>query len=176
LSPLCHAPRLVAVFSVSLWLILFVFGCATPPNPDHATAAKTLFEATVRNFHFPSATATGSVRDQLLRDAAIGYEHVLRDYPDQDSWCAKSLRSLANVRAEQGRLDAAVQLYARVAQKYPHQDWEVLIAWKTAADLLWDAGRQPEARGFYRQIVTRFDSPGAPPVIKTIVHTATTRT
>ena len=156
-----------------LWVGLL--GCATPSNPGHAHGAKTLFEFTASTYHFPSVTATGKERDRLLRAAATGYERVLQQYPDQEGWCAKALRSLANVRVTQGRFPEAVQLYSRVAEQYPQQDWEILQAWKTAGDLLWEAGQPAEARKFYRQIVTRFDRPDPPAVIKLIVYAAKLR-
>lgn len=158
-----------------LILLMLLTSCATPPNPAHTRAAKSLFESTARDYHFPSALATGTERNRLLNEAAAGYERILRQYPDQDEWCAKSLRSLANVRAEQNQLTVAVKLYASVAEKYPRQDWEVLQAWKTAADLLWDAGRPDEARPFYRLIITRFDQPTASAVVQTIVRAARRR-
>jgi len=102
----------------------------------------------------------------LLQQAAAGYEELLRRYPDQQGWCAQALRSLGNVRTEQGRLDDAVRLYDRVAERYPRQDWEVLQAWKSAADLLWDAGRRAEAKAFYQKVVDRFDTASAPAVVK----------
>ena len=156
-------------------VLLVLAGCATAPDPARDSAAKKLFETTARDYHFPSVLAAGLEHDRLLREAAAGYERVLQQYPDQDDWCAKALRSLANVRAAQGQLDAAVQLYARVAEKHPQQDWEILQAWKSAADLLWDAGRPGAAQKFYRLIVTRFDQPAAPPVVRLIVHTAKVR-
>ena len=87
-----RTPKRMAVFSVSLWL-MFVVGCATSPHPTHDRAAKALFENTARNYHFPSDLATGAERDRLLREAATGYARVLQQYPDQESWCAKALRS-----------------------------------------------------------------------------------
>ena len=166
--------RQVSVFSVSLWLI-FSAGCATAPNPAHARGAKALFESTVRTYHFPSALATGTDRDRLLSGAGAGYERLLRQYPDQDDWCAKSLRSLGNVRATQGQLAAAVKLYSQVAEQHPRQDWEILQSWKSAADLLWEAGRPAEAQKFYRLIVARFDQPNPTAMVKLIVHTAKVR-
>ena len=164
----------VSVFSLSLWLI-FSTGCATAPNPARAHGAKTLFESTARNYHFPSAVATGTERERLLNGAATGYERLLRQYPDQEDWCAKSLRSLANIRATQGRLNEAIQLYARVAAQYPRQDWEILQSWKSAADLLWEAGRRADAQKFYRLIVTRFDQPNPTAMVTLIVHIAQMR-
>jgi TolA-binding protein len=79
------------------------------------------------------------------------------------------------VRAEQGRLDDAIQLYASVADWYVHEDWEILQVWKSAADLLWDAGRQDEARKFYRQIIQRFDNAEAPAIVQSVVRAAKRR-
>ena len=162
-------------FFATLGLAVLLAGCVTAPNPVRTHAAKSLFESTARDYHFPSALATGAEHDRLLAEAATGYERLLRQYPDQDDWCAKSLRSLGNVRAEQGRLDAAVKLYARVAEQHPRQAWEVLQAWKTAADLLWDAGRPDEAKKFYRRIIARFDKRDASAVVQTVVRAAQRR-
>ena len=156
-------------------LLVVLTGCATAPNPARAHGAKMLFESTARTYHFPSAVATGPERERLLDEAAAGYERVLRQYSDQDDWCAKSLDSLGNVRATQGRLEEAVQLYARVAAQHPRQDWEILQSWKSAADLLWEAGRRAEAQKFYRLIIARFDQPNPAAIVKLIVHTAQLR-
>ena len=90
-------------------------------------------------------------------------------------WCAQSLRSLGNVRAAQGRIDEAIQLYGQVGEKYPDQDWEVLQAWKSAGDLLWDDAKPDQAKAFYRQIVTRFDKPDEAPIIRAVVRGAKAR-
>ena len=139
-------------------LLLLLAGCATTTKE---TDAKALFEQSVK-LH----------QDHQYAEAAVGYERLLKLYPDQPHWCAQALRSLGNVRAAQGKLDAAVKLYRQVGEKYPQQDWEVLQAWKSAGDLLWDARRKDEARQFYRQIVERFDKPDAPAVYRTIVNAA----
>ena len=160
---------------VVIGIAILLTSCATTPNPAHARSAKALFEATAREYHFQSAMATGTERERLLAEAATGYERLLHKYPDQDDWCAKALRSLGNIRAEQGQLDVAVKLYASVAEKHPRQNWEILQAWKTAADLLWDAGRPDEAKKFYQRIITRFDKPDAADVVKSVVHAAVWR-
>src|ERR1051326_1479927 len=149
--------------------------CATPEQATRrgqvrSAAAKDLFDQTTKLYHLPSAQAQGDEKAKLLAQAAEGYRQLLRHYPDQPAWCAQALRSLGNVRAEQGRLDEAVKLYSCVATKYPGQDWEVLQAWKSAADLLWEADRRDQARVFYRNIVTRYDVADAPAVVKTIVR------
>ena len=152
-----------------------VTGCATTPKPDPAVAAKALFDQTVKQYHLPSAEIQGPEHAALLEKAAAGYQRLLDTYPHQTNYCAQALRSLANVRAEQGRLNDAVRLYARVGERYPQMEWEVLQAWKSAADLLWDAGRQSEARVFYTKIGDRFNQPDAPAIVKTIVHAAAGR-
>lgn len=159
---------------------LIVCGCQTPQQKaarqqQRSAAAKQLFDQTTKQSHLPSAEAKSASREKLLAQAATGYEQLLRQYRDQPFWCAQALRSLANVRAEQGRLDAAVNLYTQVGARYPHDGWEVLQAWKSAGDQLWDAGRQAEAKKFYQQIVTRFDQPDAPAVMKTIVKGSKSR-
>ncbi len=102
---------------------------------------------------------------------------MLRQYRDQAYWCAQATRSLGNVRVEQDRLNEAVALYRRVGDRYPAFEWEVLQAWKSAADLLWEAGQREEARGFYRQIIERFgeDPEEQPPVYRAIVKAAKSR-
>src|SRR5262245_15916801 len=111
-----------SVFSVSLWLIpaLFFSSCTTPKQ-DRAATAQQLFSTAVRAHN-----------DRQFNVAATGYERILRQFPEQTNLCAQSLRSLGNVRAAQSRLDDAVKCYARVATKYPTEDWEILQAWKSA--------------------------------------------
>lgn len=162
--------------SVSSWLILlFFFGCDSPEQKaarqqKRYAEAKALFEQTTKEQHLPSAQAQGAERDRLLNLAAAGYERLLREYRDQPFWCAPALRSLGNVRATQGKLDDAVKLYARVGKDYADNEWEVLQAWKSAADLLWEAGRQTEAKPYYQQIVTRFGGAGQPVIVQVVVR------
>lgn len=158
--------------AVGALLAVGLLGCATAPKGERAAAAKQLFEQTVRQYHLPSAEAKEPERDKLLVQAAAGYTRLLRSYPEQADWCVQALRSLANIRAEQGRLNDAVKLYRQVGDDYPGYDWEVLQAWKSAADLLWEAGRQDEARTFYRKIVARFERPDMPTVYRTVVRAA----
>jgi tetratricopeptide (TPR) repeat protein len=159
-------------FAVGTLLAVGLLGCATAPKRDRAADAKLLFEQTVMEYHLPSAEAKEPERDKLLVQAAGGYTQLLHSYPEQSDWCAQALRSLANVRAEQGRLNDAVKLYQQVGDNYPGYDWEVLQAWKSAADLLWEAGRQDEARTFYQKIVARFERPDVPAVYRTVVRAA----
>ena len=152
-------------------LLLLLAACATPQPPaERATAAKAVFYRTVKEFHLPSAEAKPPERERLWSEAEHGYERVLREFRDQRFWCAQAQRSLANLRAAQGRLDDAVKLFVVVEKKFPEQEWEVLQAWKSAADLLWDAKRNAEAKTYYQKIVTRFDQPDAVLLVKTIVR------
>lgn len=170
------------IFSLGMVLLvvasLIIAGCSshsTAPAADPAVAAKELFDRITRDYHLPSADAQGAAKAKLLQQAAAGYESLLQKYPGSLPWAAQSLRSLGNIRAEQGRLDDAVKTYASVEAKYPKADWEILQSWKSAADLLWEANRQTEAKQFYQKIVARFDTPSASSVIRTIVHASQNR-
>jgi TolA-binding protein len=153
----------------SLFLSLLL-GCARAP---HETARQ-VFDRTVREDHLPSAEVSGAEREKLLARSATGYEQVLRLGGNDRPLCASALRSLANVRAEQGRLDEAVKLWSQVGRQYPACDWEVLQAWKSAADSLWDTGRKSDATPFYRQIVQRFSSSPSP-IMQTVARAASRR-
>ncbi len=151
-------------------IMQLVLGCA----PTSHETPRQLMERTVREYHLPSAGAQGTEREKLLVQAASGYEQVLK-LGRSDPWlCASALRSLANVRVEQGRLDEAVKLYSRVGDQYAACDWEVLQSWKSAADLLWDAGRRGDAAAFYRKIAQRFGSDPSP-IVQTVARAARRR-
>ena len=156
--------RLQALF------LALLLGCA----PASHETARQVFDRTVREYHLPSAEASGAQREKLLAQSATGYQQVLRLGGNDRPLCASALRSLANVRAEQGRLDEAVKLWSQVGRQYNACDWEVLQAWKSAADLLWDAGRKNDAAPFYRQIVQRFSSAPSP-IMQTIARAASRR-
>ncbi len=184
-------PRIEALsFSLCLPVLLLVLltACSPskfpePPKPaapapaatNAPPAAQALFDRTVKEFHLPSAEASGARRKELLAQAAAGYEQLLREHPTHTKLCAQALRSLANIRATEGRLDDAISLHASVAQRYPSEEWEVLQSWKSAADLLADAQRTAEAAPFYRQIIERFDRTNAAPVVQIIVRSARKR-
>jgi tetratricopeptide (TPR) repeat protein len=169
-------------FSVALCFILAMAlaGCVSPAqraarHQQRYEAAKALFDRTTKEFHLPSAEAHGDTRDELLAKAADGYQQIVHDYRDQPYWASQALRSLGNVRAEQGQMNEAVKLYRRVGTQYAQNDWEVLQAWKSAGDLLWDASRKDEARGFYCEIVARFDREDVPSVYKIVVRASKAR-
>jgi len=169
--------RALGIGHWALGIALFFTACATikqTPAERHA-AAKAAFDTTTKDFHLPSAEAGGAERQRLLKEAARGYEQVLSKFKDQPFWCAQALRSLANVRATQGRTSDAVKLYSDVAKRFPDQSWEVLQSWRSAGDVLWEAGNREQARGFYRLLIERFDTSDAVQVVKTIVRGAKAR-
>ena len=151
---------------------LVLTGCARKPlsSPEKYDAAKALFESTSKQFHIPSAEAKGPEKLRLQQQALAGYRQVLKQYPDQDHWAAQSLRSIGNIYAAQTNLTAAVEQYSELGRCYPNERWEVLMAWKSAADLLWDANQRDRAQEFYTRIVQRFDTPDAAQVIKMAVR------
>ena len=73
-------------------------------------------ERTVREDHLRSAEASGIERERLLARSATGYEQVLRLGGNDRPLCASALRSLANVRAEQGRLDEAERYFIEAVE------------------------------------------------------------
>ena len=137
---------------------------------QRSSAAKEMFEQTVKLYHLPSGEAEGGERQRLLGLAASGYEWLLKQYSDQPHWGSQALRSLGNIRAAQGRLAEAIKCYSRVEKQFPREEWETIQALKSAADLLWDAKRPEEAKVFYHRIIVRFDQPEASPIIKAIVR------
>ncbi len=159
------------------WIVLlllgsaFLSGCNKKQSAPASTpiTARALFEQTTRDFHTPSAEANGAERERLLAGAAERYEWLLKEFADERDLGAQALRGLGNIRASQGKLDEAVELYANVGRKFPDQDWQVVQAWKAAADLLWDANRRDEAKKFYAQIVVRFGKNDAQ-IISTVVR------
>jgi tetratricopeptide (TPR) repeat protein len=151
--------------------------CSPKPDspPPPAISAQVLFAQASTNFHLPSAEARGAERARLLDQAAAAYLQLLNQHSNDAYWAAQALRNLGNVRAAQGQTNEAVQAFASVEARYPKQRFEVLAALKSAGDLLWDGGRQEEARTFYQKIVTQFDAPEATQVEQTILRGARSR-
>lgn len=152
-------------------------GCSSKEEPpaQRAEAAQQLFDHTIRDLHNASTGAPDHERLKLQTQAAANYRELLRRYPEQSNLCAQALRQLGNIHAAQTNLKEAVKCYAQVGQRYAQEDWEVLQAWKSAADLLWEADRHDEARDFYRRIVTQFDGTNQPPVVRLVVKGSQTR-
>src|ERR1700683_3524165 len=108
--------NILAIVALAAQLAL---GCA----PTSRESPRQVFDRTVRECHLPSAEASGAQREKLLAEAASGYEQVLKLGRTDPHLCAAALRSLANVRVEQGRLCEAIKLYSRVGEKYPACGW-----------------------------------------------------
>ncbi|HUR44327.1 MAG TPA: hypothetical protein VMZ27_00530, partial [Candidatus Saccharimonadales bacterium] len=137
---------------------------------ERAEGAKLLFEQTTRIYHLPSAEAVGLEKVQLQDKAAQGYRKLLSKYPEQALYASQAERSLGNIYAAQGKISDAVLHYTAVEQKFPRQEWEVLMALKSAADLLWDNGQKVDASKFYQQIIARFDNADATAVMKATIR------
>jgi len=154
-------------------LAALLTGCAEKPKQtveQRYAAAKALFEKASRDYHIPSAQARGIERSQLEEQAATIYGEIAARYADQPMWASQALRSLANIRSAQTNITEAVKLYAQVGEKFPKQDFEVLMAWKSAGDLLSDSGRTGEAKVYYEKIIARFDKPDALPIVQSVVR------
>jgi tetratricopeptide (TPR) repeat protein len=170
---------IVAVCTVALGLLA---GCSQKPatcvfeSPQQRyEAAKALFDKTSREFHIPSSQARGLERTKLEDQALAAYTDLIRAYSDQPIWAAQALRSLGNIHAARTNLTEAVRAYAEVAEKFPRQDFEVLMAWKSAGDLLSDAGKSDEGKVYYEKLVARFDKPDALPIVQSVVRGARAR-
>jgi tetratricopeptide (TPR) repeat protein len=133
-------------------------------------AARALYEQTIKNLHLPSASAAGLEQQRLQSEAARAYEELLKRYPEQVYWCAKSLCSLGNLQAAQTNYAAALRSWSQVTTKYPRAEWEVLTALKSAADLQWDSGHPAEAKVLYQKLIADFDRTNAPAVVRAIVR------
>ena len=167
----CGSRRFAVLLILFLGVASFI-GCKekAPPAANNDGDARSLFSNTMTRFHAPSADAKGAERDHLLSEAAKGYGELLKSFPTETNLCAQSLRALGNIHATQGKTNEAVRLYAAVGEKYPSQDWEILQAWKAAADLLWESNQRDEAKKFYARIVERFGKNEAPQIISQVVR------
>jgi TolA-binding protein len=107
--------------------------------------------------------------------AAAIYRQIIQNCDDNCSWGAQAARSLGNIYASQTNVAAAVECYSKVGERYPKQEFEVLMAWKSAADLLWDSRRAEDAKAFYQKIVNCYDTADAAAIIKMVVRGARAR-
>jgi tetratricopeptide (TPR) repeat protein len=157
-----------------LWLLCVagLTGCREKPTASAGNSdnANTLLTNAMARFHAPSAEAQGAERERLLNEAARHYEELLKRFPGETNACAQALRALGSIHATQGRTNEAVKSYAAVGAKYPSQDWEVLMAWKGAADMLWESNQRAEAKKFYAKIIERFGKKDAPQIIQQVVR------
>lgn len=168
-----------SVVSLAVLVVCLLFaGCArnsTTATTDHADAARVQFERTTQTYNNTPLPAGKQERIRFLESVATGYTQLLHRYPDQPQWCAQALRSLGNVRAAEGRITDAVKIYERVGNEYPSDRWQVLQAWKSAADLLRENNQHAEAQVFYRKIIERFGDSDAPQLTRLIVAAAKSR-
>ena len=119
----------------------------------------------------PAFDATNAVeRVTLLDRAAREYRQLATDYEDVPAWAAAALRREGEIHVERGDLKQSLFCFEQVGQRYPQQHWEVIQAWKAAADYLWNTRHRGEARLYYQQIVNTYGRPGQPPMFDTIVH------
>jgi tetratricopeptide (TPR) repeat protein len=168
--------KLTFLMKISLLALIlsavFLVGCRqkTEDPQKRYGDAKALFDHCTKEFHLPSGAASGAEQARLQAEAIKEYQQLLRKYPDQGRWCAEALCSLGNVRAAQTNLTAALECWSEVVAKYPSEEWEVLTALKSSADLLWEHNRQAEAKPFYQKIVAQFDQTNAPAVVRVIVR------
>ena len=174
--------RRANIFTLLLLALGVLAGCGPKRVPPASAdpqqryeAAKALFEKASREFHIPSAQARGPERAKLEDEAAALYADVAQNYSDQPTWAAQALRSLGHIHAARTNITHAVTVYTQVAEKFPQQDFEVLMAWKSAGDLLSDAHRPVEAKLYYEKLLARFDKPDALPIVQSVVRGAKTR-
>jgi len=149
--------------------------CIVESPQQRYDAAKALFEKASREFHIPSSQARGPERTKLEDQALAAYTDLAHAYSDQPTWAAQALRSLGNIHAARTNLIEAVRTYAEVAEKFPRQDFEVLMAWKSAGDLLSGADKAAEANVYYKKLLARFDKPDALPIVQSVVRGARAR-
>lgn len=167
--------RLALLLAVFLFIVAGCSDRGAKPAPPDAEAGRARLEETIKAYHNAAADAHGPKKEALLREAAERYERLIEDYANEAEIAAPARLGLASVSASLGRTNDAIRHYAAVADRHPARDWDVLQAWKSAADLLWDANRPAEAKKYYTKIVERFDRPEAAMVVQTVVRGAKSR-
>lgn len=169
--------------SVILWvltalLLVVAWGCRTPTGGPSDREAKARFEYNriMREWVVPAGDVSNTVeRMDLLEQAAQEYEQFERDFRDQHRWAAAALRSLGQVQLSRGQVKAALDCFELVGQRYPHEHWEVIQAWKEAADTLWQSEHRGEASVYYQQMINTYGRPGQPAMFETLVDIARAR-
>ena len=153
-------------------------GCLSPHGDvaKRASQAKFEFNRIVREYQVPAGDATNAVqRGAYLTNAVTAFRALAERYPDQPQWAAQSMRCIANIHRAEGRRAEALATYEQLVHRYPGEHWEVIQAWKSCGDLLWDSRMKELAREYYRQIVDTYGGPGQPPMFDTLVHIARQR-
>ena len=166
-----------AAFALSL-LALLPCGCASSgPTPAQRDAeARYHYNQAMRLYRVPTADASNEVDRVVLLDAAAKeYARLAHVYRDVPRFASASWRSLGMIQLARGELREALTALEQVGRLYPDQHWEVIQAWKAAADALWNARHRAEAALYYRQIVSVYGKPGQPPMFDTLVVIARAR-
>lgn len=157
-----------------LFLAAALLGSCSSPKPamdQRAREARYEFNRVVREYHVPMSEATNDLeRGVWMTNALAGYEAICRDFGDQAKWAAQSLRSMGNVYLAQGDRARALRCYDQVGRDYPGEHWEVIQAWKSAGDLLWDSGMKSEGAKYFSLIVQTYAGMDEPPMFKTLVE------
>lgn len=159
-------------------LLVGAWGCATPTKGVEQRASKARFEYNriMREWVVPAGDVSNAVeRMDLLEQAAQEYQQFERDFRDQPRWAAAALRSLGQVQLSRGQIKAALDCFELVGQRYPHEHWEVIQAWKEAADTLWQSEHRGEASVYYQQMINTYGRPGQPDMFDTLVDIARAR-
>lgn len=159
-------------------LLVGAWGCATPTSGTDQRASKARYEYNriMREFRVPAGDATNATeRMVLLEQVAREYERFERDFRDQPRWAAAALRSLGQVQLSRGQVKPALDCFEQVGRRYPHEHWEVIQAWKEAADVLWQSEHRGEASVYYRQMINTYGRPGQPAMFDTLVGIARAR-
>lgn len=167
-----QARRNKCLLSATLALVIATSCSQKPAAVDArpAQSAQEQFDQINREVHQPAAAARGAERVRLQNEAAARFAELVQRHPTQSNICAQALLSIGHIRAAQTNVDAAVRDLAAVGERYPTREWEVLQAWKSAADLLWETGRTNEARRFYSNVVARFDVTNTPAIYQAVVR------
>lgn len=158
-------------------------GCAHGADPAKGAGvsareskARYEYNRVIRQYQLPALDATNAVeRVAMLDQTAFELEAMARTYADVPQWAAAALRTLGTIHIQRGQLKDGLACFEQVGQRYPQEHWEVIQAWKDAADTLWETHHRGEARLYYRQIVNTYDRPGQPPMFATIVRVARDR-
>lgn len=170
--------KIVCTWIPAIILLLVGWGCKTPTDGGVQRDAKARFEFNriMRERMVPAGDATNvAERLVMLDEAAQEYETFERDYRDQPRWAAKALRTLGQLQLRRGQVKQALDCFELVGQRYPNEHWEVIQAWKEAADVLWQQEQRGEASVYYNQIVTTYGRSGQPAMFETLVNISRAR-
>ena len=126
---------------IMVGVVIWAAGCASPSRDGAQRLSKARYEYNriMRDFRVPAEEATNEVqRLVMLEQAASEYLQFTQDYGDCAPLAAAALRSLGQIHLALGEGKEALSCFEQVGQRYPGEHWEVIQAWKQAADTLWD--------------------------------------